>query len=129
MVVAYSKPIGDLSDFHANATVTDEVAESVKHGLAADFVLLARTIAIDSTEREIQKRLTGRNLGPEFASLGLIPALGFFDVIFARQRPDADTQHLLHWAGNLGEVSVPVLLPKPIGGELGQTAITGLALA
>ena len=113
-VAAGDKYWVDLSDFQTNAAVADEVAEPIKHRLAADFELLARAVIIDAAEREIQERLPGRDLGPKFISLGRIPSIGFFGVIALDQGSDTDAQHLLHRAGNLGEVSGLVLLPVPV---------------
>ena len=56
------------------------------------------------------------------------PATGIVARV-SRQGVDPDAEHLQHRAGNLGEVPVLVLLPVPVGGQLGQAAIARFAFA
>ena len=117
------------ADFGADAAVADAVAGGVEHRLPADSKPLRRAIGIDATEGEIQERLAGRDLCLKQFALRLIPAGGFVGAGLAQKVGDPDSQHLLDRTGNLGVAPGLVLLPIPAGGEFGQAAIVGFALA
>ena len=124
MVVALA-----YAEFHADAAITGEAARLVEHGLSAHPEFLPRAIGIDTAEHEVQERLAGGDLLAQHVPLRLVPARVAGLARFPRERRHPDPEHFQHRTGNLGEGARVVLLPIPVGGELGQASIARLAFA
>jgi hypothetical protein len=102
----------------------------VEHRLAAHLELLPRAVDVDAAEDEIEERLPGGDGLLQQVALRLVPARHLRAAFSIRpQTVHPDAEHLQHRAGNLGEAAVRVLLPVPVGGELGEAAIARFALA
>ena len=91
--------------------------------------LLLRAVGIDAAEDEIQEWLPGCDGRLQMLAFRLVPARHLRAARVSGQGVDPDAEHLQDRAGNLGEVPVLVLLPVPVGGQLGQAAIAGFAFA
>src|SRR5271166_6135294 len=116
-------------DFHTNSAIAEEATGGVEHRLAADTKLLARAVGIGSTQGEIQKGLTCSDLGLQHLALSLVPPPSRCSNPLAHQRVHMNPEHVQDRSGNLGEAAALVLLPIPIGGEFGETAVARLAFA
>src|SRR6185436_1401495 len=118
-----------VAEFDADAAVADEPAGPIEHRLAADAELLPRAVGIDAAEDVVEERLPRRDGGLQEFALLLVPARQLDAAHLSRQGRSLDPEHLQHRAGGLAEFPVLVLLPVPVGGQFGEAAIAGLALA
>ena len=116
-------------ELHADSAVTDEPAGLIEHRLTAHVKLLLRAVGIDAAEDEIQERLPGCNDCLQRLPFRLVPAWHLSIVGVSHQGVDPDSEHLQDRTGDFGEVPVLVLLPVPVGRQLGEAAIAGFALA
>src|SRR5687767_14796832 len=116
---------GDLSrrdQLDADAAVADEAARLAEHRLAAYPEALFRAVGIDAVEEEIQERLAVGDGGAQHFALRLVPARRRRADRISHEGLDPHPEHLQDRAGGLGESPVLVLLPVPVGRELGQAA-------
>ena len=73
------------------------------------------TVRIGAAVNEIQEGAPRRKVFLERFAFGLIPLPAFGIPCLAQQVIWLDAQHFMHRAENLGEISLCVLLPIPVG--------------
>ena len=102
------------ADLHANATITEEIASSVEHGLPTNEIGLLASFWSIAREFEVEEGFSGRNLAAQYRLFLRIPAGAKKCVCRLGSGVDCYAEYLGNGTGYFGEAAGSVLLPVPV---------------